>query len=122
MKLINADLFLKEIINRCGCIPYIEGKNGETIYLNELIKEQPVAYDVDSVMEKLNQSENGILLAMEEMSNNPNVSPENLFLVGNSNLIMLSRYKQIVESGWNWDAKTVVDLSDFMPKRNETKI
>lgn len=99
MKLIDADLFLKEIINRCGCVPYIEGKNGETVYLNKLIEEQPADYDINGVMEKLEQSETEILFAMEQMGRNPNVSANELFLVGNSNLIMLGRYKEIVKSG-----------------------
>lgn len=53
MRLIDADEILKEIVKRCGCIPYVESRKGETIYLNNLISEQPTAYDVDKVVEGL---------------------------------------------------------------------
>lgn len=36
-------------------MPYIEGRNGEIIYLNNLINEEPISYDIDSVLEKLEQ-------------------------------------------------------------------
>lgn len=60
MRLIDADSFLKEIINRCGCIPYVHGRNGETIYLNNLIDEHPVAYDFDRVIQQLEKHETEI--------------------------------------------------------------
>ena len=53
MRLIDADEFFKEIVKRCGCIPYVESRKGEAIYLNNLISEQPTAYDVDKVAEEL---------------------------------------------------------------------
>lgn len=53
MRLIDADILFKDIVNRCGCVPYIEGRNREAIYLNNLIDEQPISYDLDKVLEKL---------------------------------------------------------------------
>ncbi len=55
MRLIDADVLFKDIVNRCGCVPYIEGRHGETIYLNNLIDEQPISYDLDKVLEKLQE-------------------------------------------------------------------
>lgn len=56
MRLIDADEILKEIVKRCGCIPYVESRKGETIYLNNLISEIPTAYDVDKVVEQLEKA------------------------------------------------------------------
>lgn len=52
--LISREKLLKDIVKRCGCIPYLEdGKNGTGIYIDEVINQQPTAYDVDKVKECL---------------------------------------------------------------------
>ena len=51
--LISRKALLKEMIDFCGCVSYLEGKNGRTIYIDELINNQPTAYDVNKVLERL---------------------------------------------------------------------
>lgn len=57
MRLIDANNFLKDVVSRCACVPYVEGRHGEAIYLHNLIDEQPTAYDVDKVVEQIDEEE-----------------------------------------------------------------
>lgn len=95
MRLVDADNLVNDIIGRCGCVPYVESRNGEAIYLNNLINEQPTAYDVDKVVERL-----------EEMRD---ISTHNIALNSQENdidaeiLREISHYRriiQIVKSGY----------------------
>ena len=51
--LISRKALLKEIIDFCGCVPYLDGKNGRHIYIDEMITQEPTAYDVEKVVERL---------------------------------------------------------------------
>lgn len=52
MRLIDADALMEDIIRRFGCKPYIEvGLICE--YVHDIIDAQPTAYDVESVVDKL---------------------------------------------------------------------
>lgn len=54
--LISRKALIKDIVERCGCVPYLEdGKNRSPIYIDEIINHQPTAYDVDKVVEKLDK-------------------------------------------------------------------
>lgn len=62
--LISRKKLLKDIIDRCGCIPYLEdGRNETGIYIDEVINQQPTAYDVDKVVKEL---ENTITLEVKQ--------------------------------------------------------
>lgn len=54
--LISRKTLLKEIIEFCGCVPRLDGKNGGYIYVDNAIAQQPTAYDVDKVIVNLMNS------------------------------------------------------------------
>lgn len=53
-RLIDADELMKDIIKRFGCKPYIEVGN-KCEYVHDIIDEQPTAYDIDKVVEELEE-------------------------------------------------------------------
>lgn len=59
MRLIDVDRFLEDIVDRCGCVPYVESRHGETIIIKDLINEQPTAYDADKVVDLLGEYPHG---------------------------------------------------------------
>lgn len=52
-RLIDADKLIKDIIGICKCQPYLEGMQKETVYIKDVIEQQPTAFDVDRVVEQL---------------------------------------------------------------------
>ena len=53
MRLIDADKLMEDIIKICKCQPYLEGMQSEIVYIQDVIDEQPTAFDVDEVVEQL---------------------------------------------------------------------
>ena len=53
MRLIDADKLMEDIIKICKCQPYLEGMQSEIVYIQDVIDEQPTAFDVDKVVEQL---------------------------------------------------------------------
>ena len=45
----------KDIIKICKCQPYLEGMQSEIVYIQDVIDEQPTAFDVDEVVEQLEE-------------------------------------------------------------------
>ena len=54
-RLINADKLIEDIIGICKCQPYLEGMQKETVYIKDVIEQQPTAFDVDKVIEQLEE-------------------------------------------------------------------
>ena len=54
-RLIDADKLMKDIIGICKCQPSLEGRQKETVYIKDVIENQPTAYDVDKVVEQLEE-------------------------------------------------------------------
>lgn len=52
-RLIDADKLMKNIIGICKCQPSLEGRQKETVYIKDVIENQPTAYDVDKVVGEL---------------------------------------------------------------------
>ena len=52
MRLIDADKLMKDIIGICKCQPSLEGRQKETVYIKDVIENQPTAFDVDKVVEQ----------------------------------------------------------------------
>ena len=55
MRLIDADKLMEAIIKICKCQPYLEGMQSEIVYIQDVIDEQPTAFDVDEVVEQLEE-------------------------------------------------------------------
>ena len=55
MRLIDADKLMEDIIKICKCQPYLEGMQSEIVYIQDVIDEQPNAFDVDKVVEQLEE-------------------------------------------------------------------
>ena len=55
MRLIDADKLMEDIIKICKCQPYLEGMQSEIVYIQDVIDEQPTAFDVDEVVEQLEE-------------------------------------------------------------------
>ena len=55
MRLIDADKLMEDIIKICKCQPYLEGMQSEIVYIQDVIDEQPTAYNVDKVVEQLDE-------------------------------------------------------------------
>ena len=53
MRLIDADKLMEEIIKICKCQPYLEGMQSEIVYIQDVVDEQPTAFDVEKVVEQL---------------------------------------------------------------------
>ena len=53
MRLIDADKLMEDIIKICKCQPYLEGMQSEIVYIQDVIDEQPTAFDVDKVVVQL---------------------------------------------------------------------
>ena len=49
MRLIDADKLMEDIIKICKCQPYLEGMQSEIVYIQDVVDEQPTAFDVDKV-------------------------------------------------------------------------
>lgn len=56
MRLIDADKLMEDIIKICKCQPYLEGMQSEIVYIQDVVDEQPTAFDVDKVVEQLEKS------------------------------------------------------------------
>ena len=54
-RLIDADKLMEDIIKICKCQPYLEGMQSEIVYIQDVIDEQPTAFDVDKVVEQLEE-------------------------------------------------------------------
>lgn len=52
-RLIDADKLMKDIIGICKCQPSLEGRQKETVYIKDVIENQPTAYDVDKVISNI---------------------------------------------------------------------
>ena len=55
MRLIDVDKLMEDIIKICKCQPYLEGMQSEIVYIQDVIDEQPTAFDVDEVVEQLEE-------------------------------------------------------------------
>ena len=55
MRLIDADKLMEDIIKICKCQPYLEGMQSEIVYIQDVVDEQPTAFDVDKVVEQLEE-------------------------------------------------------------------
>lgn len=53
MRLIDADKLMEDIIKICKCQPYLEGMQSEIVYIQDVVDEQPTAFDVEKVVEQL---------------------------------------------------------------------
>ena len=53
MRLIDADKLMEDIIKICKCQPYLEGMQSEIVYIQDVVDEQPTAFDVDKVVSEL---------------------------------------------------------------------
>ena len=53
MRLIDADKLMEDIIKICKCQPYLEGMQSEIVYIQDVIDEQPTAFDVDKVISNI---------------------------------------------------------------------
>ena len=53
MRLIDADKLMEDIIKICKCQPYLEGMQSEIVYIQDVVDEQPTAFDVDKVVVQL---------------------------------------------------------------------
>ena len=53
MRLIDADKLMEDIIKICKCQPYLEGMQSEIVYIQDVVDEQPTAFDVDKVVAQL---------------------------------------------------------------------
>lgn len=53
MRLIDADKLMEDIIKICKCQPYLEGKQSEIVYIQDVVDEQPTAFDVDKVISNI---------------------------------------------------------------------
>ena len=53
MRLIDADKLMEDIIKICKCQPYLEGMQSEIVYIQDVVDEQPTAYDFDKVVSEL---------------------------------------------------------------------
>lgn len=71
---------------------------GGFIQMENLIKEQPTAYDVDKVIERLKEVEKETLLKTEEFYKDLNLSPQEIFAASNSELAMIGNCIDIVKS------------------------
>lgn len=56
MRLIDADKLMEDIIKICKCQPYLEGMQSEIVYIQDVVDEQPTAFNVDKVVEQLEKS------------------------------------------------------------------
>ena len=56
MRLIDADKLAEDIIKICKCQPYLEGMQSEIVYIQDVIDEQPTAFDVEKVVSELEKS------------------------------------------------------------------
>lgn len=57
MRLIDAEELKNEIVKICKCQPYLEGRQEQTVYIKDIVDNQPTAYDVDKVVEQLESLE-----------------------------------------------------------------
>ena len=53
MRLIDADKLMEDIIKICKCQPYLEGMQSEIVYIQDVVDEQPTAFDVDKVISNI---------------------------------------------------------------------
>ena len=56
MRLIDADKLMEDIIKICKCQPYLEGMQSEIVYIQDVVDEQPTAFNVDKVVKQLEKS------------------------------------------------------------------
>ena len=55
-RLIDADKLMEDIIKICKCQPYLEGMQSEIVYIQDVVDEQPTAFDVEKVVSELEKS------------------------------------------------------------------
>ena len=53
MRLIDADKLMEDIIKICKCQPYLEGMQSEIVYIQDVVDEQPTAFNVDKVISNI---------------------------------------------------------------------
>lgn len=91
MRLIDADKLMEDIIKICKCQPYLEGMQSEIVYIQDVVDEQPTAFDIDDILRQCKDK------AIQLMNKQYNEDEHHMFSKGVQ--VMYLAIEKIVKEG-----------------------